>query len=534
MRGFLRRTARPFDALASVLRSVANPTVTFVALASVLGVLLVVATPPLRGPDEPAHFLRAYGIAGGAIVPMMTDDLGRRGLLLPARVYDEYAFFAAARARFAGGSFTYVEVFSDYRRWQSERPEEHRRGDRPPVFVHYDGSEGYTPAPYLPHVAAAAVAKVFGLGFLPTLYLMRLTGLAFTTAVAAYAIARAQRLQWAFFAIAMLPVALYGRAVISADGGALVFTMALTALCLNAARNGSVRCVPERSLWMTLSVLSKPPHIVFIALEPMTRRFRELPRQWKVLAAVMAPGLILLPAWLLAVSGDMAAWRMIEAMRLPPEEFDPVRKARFLVENPFHFPALMWTTFADQPDLLWGQLIGVLGWLDVWLRPEAYVFLTLVLLVLLFDKLDVSRTARLRIALYCFLIIFGYVLAVYLIFYLTWTPIHAPTIWGVQGRYFVVILPAAAVLLSALANVRVPRAIAAALAVASGIVAGVATVEAVARTDFLRAGAVVDGAVRTDRAGKPVTDAAGWRRCGQAPRFPSGTRAAFDSRSFAQ
>lgn len=491
------------------LTVITNPTAVFVVLASVLGLFLVVLTPPLRGPDEPAHFLRAYGIAGGAIVPMMTDDVGRRGLLLPAPVYDGYTFFADARAKFAGASFTYFEVFADYRRWQAERPEKLRRANRPPVFVHYEGSEGYTPAPYVPHAAAAAVAKVFDLGFLPAFYLMRLAGLAFTIVVAAYAIARAQRLQWAFVFIAMLPAALYGRAVISADGAALAFTMVVTALCLNAARSDSSGGVLERSLWMTLSVLSKPPHIVFVALEPMTRRFRELPRRWRVLAAVVAPGLILLLAWLFAISGDMAAWRMIEAMRLAPEEFDPVRKARFLLESPLHFPALMWTTLADQSDLLWRQLIGVLGWLDVWLRREAYVLLGLILILLLFDKLDVTRTVRLRIAFYCLIIVLGYVIGVYLIFYLTWTPIHAPTIWGVQGRYFVVILPASAVLLSAIANVRVPAAVAAPLAIAGALAAGAAAVEAVVRTDLLRTGPVVEGTARTDGAPRPAAAAAG-------------------------
>jgi uncharacterized membrane protein len=220
----------------------------------------------------------------------------------------------------------------------------------------------------------------------------------------------------------------------------------------------------------------------------MTRGFRELPRHWRALAAVTAPGILLLAVWLMAVSADMAAWRMIEAMRLPPEDFDPVRKARLLIDSPAHFPALMWATVAEQWNLLWRQLIGVLGWLDVWLRPPAYVALALVLSLLPFDRLEVSRTVRLRIAFYCFVIVLAYAVSVYAVFYLTWTPIHAPTIWGVQGRYFVVVLPVAAVLVAAIANLRLPQTIAAPLAVAGAIIAGAAAVEAVARTDFLRAG----------------------------------------------
>src|SRR3546814_4331441 len=68
----------------------------------------------------------------------------------------------------------------------------------------------------------------------------------------------APSLKWAFFFIAMLPTPLYGRSVISADGGTLAFTMVVAALCLKAALRavGGTR-VAERSLWMTLAILSR-------------------------------------------------------------------------------------------------------------------------------------------------------------------------------------------------------------------------------------------------------------------------------------
>ena len=104
--------------------------------------------------------------------------------------------------------------------------------DRPPTFVAYAGSEGYSPVAYLPQVVAVLVARALDLDFIPTFYLMRFAGLAALTGLIAYAIAMVPNLAWAFLAISMLPAALYGRSVINADGSALAAAMVVMALWL--------------------------------------------------------------------------------------------------------------------------------------------------------------------------------------------------------------------------------------------------------------------------------------------------------------
>jgi hypothetical protein len=52
---------------------------------------------------------------------------------------------------------------------------------------------------------------------------------------------------------------------------------------------------------MTLCVLAKQPQIIFVLLELMVGRLRELPRRWRSLAIVVLPGVILSPLWVLVV-----------------------------------------------------------------------------------------------------------------------------------------------------------------------------------------------------------------------------------------
>src|SRR5437588_10245336 len=122
---------------------------------------------------------------------------------------------------------------------------------------------------------------------------MRFLGLVVFTVVPAYAIAVTPTLQWAFLLIAMLPVSLYNRVVLSADGAALSYALVITALCFRAALNPSDGRVWERSLWMMVCVLAKQPQIVIVLLGFMSGRHGERlgPREWLGIVVLTADSL---------------------------------------------------------------------------------------------------------------------------------------------------------------------------------------------------------------------------------------------------
>jgi len=452
-----------------------RPVAAFVVLSMLFGTLTIVLTPPLEGPDEPAHFLRAYGISTGEIVPITADEHGRKGIFVPARLHWGYAVFERGLFKFGRAEgFDYGQVWAEYFQGAA-MPDD----GRAPVFQLYWGSEGYAPVPYLPQVAAALLARAADLDFVGTLLLMRFAGLAAVTAVTAYAIAIAGRLGWAFFLIAMLPAALYGRSVVSADGPALACTMVVCALCVRAARSGPGRPW-ERCLFMTLCVLSKPPQLAFVLLEAMTRPFRRLPRYWRTLAVVVLPSLILAPLWVVVVSGDAGAWRLFQNTDMPPEHFSFAWKLSFMLEHPLHFPKAVITSLRWSRDY-WLQLIGILGWLDTWLQSWVYPVVTVALGAACLVPMEAARSTRLRIALVSGLTALAYWLAIYLIFFVIWTPIAAVEVEGVQGRYFLPMLPALALAVSALLQRGPAPTTTAAIALAGAIVSGGAVVEAILR-----------------------------------------------------
>jgi hypothetical protein len=453
----------------------------FVFLSLLFGTAIVFVNPPLRGPDEAQHFVRIYGIANGEILPSTVDATGRRGIFLPARLHNDLKLFEDARPRIREPDFSYRALLADFFARRAERGS--ATTQETAIFTPYAGSESYPPHVYASYVAAAFLGRLFGADFIVLVYAMRLAGLAFATALAAYAISVTPRLKWAFFLIAMLPSAINGRAILSADGCAFGFALIVTALCLRAAMTNPEERVPERAFWMTLCVSSKPSQIAFVLLETMSRSFKALPSHWRSFALVAVPALLAAPLWMAAVSADVAAWRILEGTGLRPEEFSPGWKLAYMLQHPLHFPRALITSLDFTPELF-RQLIGILGWLDTALHPIAYPVLGLALVVVSLESLSAEGWLRARLAAVSWVTVIAYSLAVFVIFFLIWTPIASERVEGIQGRYFLVALPLMAIGIASFVARGLPRQLLGATAVGGALISGIATIEALIRVNW--------------------------------------------------
>jgi uncharacterized membrane protein len=446
----------------------------FLVLSALLGSLALVLTPPLRGPDELPHFLRAYGLTQGEIVPDAADESRRKGLLIPGRLHQEIQLYEQALASHYRG----LDVLVEHRRMVSSAPPATH-----PVFVPYAGSEGYSPVPYLPYLPGLALARMLELDFVSTLALTRASGLILITALMGLAIALVPGLRWPFLLIGLIPSALFSRAVLSADGLSLALVMAVAALVLRDACRLNAGSPRWRALVMALCVLSKPPQVAFMLLEAMRPPRGSARRRWRTAAAVVLPAIALVTAWTLVSDADVAAWRILEGTARPVEEYQPLWKLGFLLQAPWHFPMLLAGTWHYADDYLL-QLVGILGWLDMPLRPFVYPVIGASLIFVLCGTLDLDASMRRRLAVVAALTVVGYSLAIFLIFYLVWTGLDAVQIEGVQGRYFVVVLPVMAILVAARLERGFPEQARAWAAISGAFVSGWATVDALLRAHW--------------------------------------------------
>jgi uncharacterized membrane protein len=473
--------ARVLNSHDGTRRLTISPVAAFVMASLLFGTLIILATPPLRGPDETAHFLRAYGVAQGDIVPSLRDAEGRKGILVPPRLYEGFDFFESVRIKEKEAGFAYGPVFQAY---FSREPTTVDSG-RAPTFVAYAGSEGYSPVTYLPQAAAALVARALDLGFVPTLYLMRFAGLAILTGLIAYAIAIVPNLAWAFLAISMLPAAIYGRSVINADGSALAAAMVVTALWLRGILSPQLRIIGRQSFWMMLCALTKTPNLVFVLLGLMPLRGMRA-GHWYLRALTILPAIAIALLWTFSSGADTATWRMVEITGQNLDAFNPVPKLTYLLDHPLHFPIAVISALHEK-DLgeLWRQVIGVLGLFDTVLQRWVYPTVSVLLLWTFLTRLPLAPAARYQVATIAGITVLAYIAVVYFISYLVFTPLDSSTVWGVQGRYFVPILSLVAIVVATVVNRAPDERLSAALAISAAVLSGGASVEAILKADWI-------------------------------------------------
>jgi uncharacterized membrane protein len=210
--------------------------------------------------------------------------------------------------------------------------------------------------------------------------------------------------------------------------------------------------------------------------------FKELFVHWRTAALIVIPSLLAAIAWTATASGDAAIWRQVDLTGRAAQEFSPTWKLAFMLQHPLHFPAAVAGT-VKEIYWLWLSLIGVLGLVDTYLRDWVYPVLSLLLIAACLTPMGGNLATRGRIAAVAGLVAVAYCLAVFLIFYLIWTPIDAVEVLGVQGRYFVPCLPLLAVAYGVVGRGLDEWARAGA-AVGGATLSGLAITEAILRVDW--------------------------------------------------
>ena len=154
-----------------------------------------------------------------------------------------------------------------------------------------------------------------------------------------------------------------------------------------------------------------------------------------------------------------------------------------MLGHPLHFVTLLAGTY-DYIDDYWRQLIGVLGWLDMPLRYWLYPVLTGLLLASFYGSSPLDSKTRHRVIAISAATTVGYILGIFFIFYLVWTGLNETKIEGVQGRYFVVLLPVIAMMVASSVKRGFSGITQASIATSSAILSGWATLDAISRSEW--------------------------------------------------
>lgn len=396
-----------------------RPERVFLVLALVFGAFFVFFNPPFQAPDEAAHSYRTFQTSQGESAQVFIP----RSVIRLTENYRHLSFHPESKV-------TFREILDDLK--VPLKPEE--KG--------FAGSIGVSFIPYIAPAFGIFLGRLVGLPPLALIYLGRLFSLLAFTALIFVALRRLPFFKWVFFALALGPMALYEASSLSHDPFTVGISFLLTATLLARAYGPEERIsklqIAEFILLGTLASLAKAVYfpLVFLYFWIPVRKMGSWQRYLLVFALLL--GISFGTDLLWNLQSGAVKW----ATRIGGEPTKPVRGSfSFIVQNPWHFLSLVGATLKTNHRFYLESFLGRLGWLDTAIPlGTRFLYGSTLLLLAFCDRVENVyfgyRQKILSAAVFA-AVCFG----LFITFFIAWTKLSDPYIDGIQGRYFIPVVP---------------------------------------------------------------------------------------------
>lgn len=391
--------------------------VTLLVILLAIGLPMIVLIPPGAGYDEEDHLVRVWELSAASFIP---GQLSPQELKYPT-VFRDFAYRQQ-------GSTGVID--SDF--WQSYiRAPLYERGF---ARREIDTKSVYSPALLLPQAAAM---WVFGRGLdfpvLPAFYLARLAGLFSYLFLTGLALRLLPFGKWILLVLAVSPIALFQAATLTPDtiSNSIGFLFFAGCLQLTTVREIGWKEIGNLTLLIFLLFLAKLNLVPLILLP-----FLLIPPS-RFTSKRLYVFLLAITSLLFVV--EVAGWNAIASRNFDSlllEEANPGEQIRYILGHPLAF------LLTVSKDVLTNGLAYVQGWVNgygyyYWTPPllVSLLFLLSLIAVTFMDSVSAYINKRERIV---FILVFlaGYVATIASL-YVSYTPVGADEVFGVQGRYFI-------------------------------------------------------------------------------------------------
>jgi len=404
----------------------------FLLLGTPVVIFLSICTPPFQSPDEFRHFERAYQISNGGLY-------GRSGGYVDQGIEEVFSHYSQLpfnpRARVAAAD----ESAAACVKWTGRR-----------VYRNFSNTAVYPPIGYLPQTLGVALGRIAHLSIVRTLILSRLLNAVLAILISVIALHWCRSGRLAMFAILLLPMvsSLFGSC--NQDASLISTTCLVCALISHQLATGvplSLRMTIVLALALLILSLERPPYmaLLLVLLIPgMLVRWRRTPHWFTgvSLAAILA--ILTMTWWVAAFSSAKAT--------TDPNATGTI-DARMQLLGILHHPAILPVATINSYHHFFGYaagFIGNLGWMDTPMPLPYYGVMGLVLLVAVIGEMTCRSRFRAGVTSIIFIAILLAAMGILLIEYLTWTPVGARIVDGIQGRYLIPLAIAAGISLPCL------------------------------------------------------------------------------------
>jgi len=385
-----------------------------------VGIILSALIPPFQSPDEYDHIKRAAILANGHLL-LQTRGEGGAGGEVDNGLLAYFSIFE--RLKFKGDEKTSLEdtINASELQWSGGK-----------TFTAAPGTGYYFPAVYLPQSAGLLLGRLTSQSIEHSYLLARLFSMVATVAVLAFAF-HLFPVNPLAIAIMLLPMSLFQFVSASIDG----FSTALAVLSISLFMRGvTIGLSFERWMsWLLCAslfvVCTSRTHLLPMLILPLV--------VWSIRRRTLDFGLFWIAAtfsvvWvLLGIKGNFVT--------RGGSGLATSQVVAYYMSNPLNLLQALWGTLSNAAymDFYRRSFVGILGWLDTPLPGWFYSLVSLLLSGIALGSIGV-RGASGSIGPRAALLLCAVVACVmaFLALLVTWNPVPAGIIDGVQGRYFLV------------------------------------------------------------------------------------------------
>lgn len=406
---------------------------TFVAIFIAAGAAFALLVPPFQNPDEHMHYFRSYQLANGQI--FSKSNGAQYGGDIPVTVH-KMVYKSEIQHNFDYGyrfHLNYNELFQY--KYGGEKQ-----------FEAFPNSAIYSPLAYIPSIFAHWIVSIINGPAIITIYLARISSLLIVATAMFFAIRIIPFGKWVLFAVGLLPMAVASSVSMSADAMTVATSVLLIATTLRIAfgkeKVSYKWLLPLFILVITMSLV-KQAHVALLPIIftiPIFNKNYRTRNIYLLFASIFAIAIMFFVGWYLKTDQI--------TINFDPS-IQPIAQKAYILHEPLRFIKVLFVTFfTNYANGFVIGLFGNFGWLTAQMPILFIIFSTLVLYWSTktigrseYKYLPTGKTATLRfnVAMATIFLVVTTMISVAL--YIYWTPVKNSFIMGIQGRYFIPILP---------------------------------------------------------------------------------------------
>lgn len=394
----------------------------YITTAMLIGTLYMILLQPGTIPDESRHIDTAYTYSNVIMLKGFKTDNG--GIL--KRKDDVTNWYLVTKPSMD----TFKELFA-HMKLIAENTE---------LVEVSNNSIKTAPYLYLPSSLGITLARILRLGTVPLFYLGRLFNFMFFIFMTYIAIKKIPFGKIILFVVSLYPITMQQAVSFSYDAVTNGLAFCFIGYCLNVAYCEKMPTKKDLVMLCLVGAFLAPAKNIYVGICLLLllipkEKFQSRKNKAIYLAVFAISAVALFLASNLLNIINILAVQVSGIEDIPPYSFD------YILKNPLGTLKLIVNTICVKGDFYIAGAIGLLGWFNItlpWVIILGYIILFIFSCWRMKDERQyISTSSKLLIT---FVIISVFILAL-LSMMLIWTPNTYPYIEGVQGRYFIPIIP---------------------------------------------------------------------------------------------